>query len=508
MPDAGGGGSAAPEPVELQPCRDLLAHGVALAASRDFPAAEQALTTATERCPAAAAVWRELAGVRFLQRNWPDAARHAARAVDLAPSDELGWRILAAARYQQSDWSGALHAMRAAGEVSIDLIEVSGATRTPHPVVVETTGLSPGTPITAEAFDRAARRLNDLPVAMRSRLAYRPTDTGAMTVEAVIAERDGWPRRWTGWAAVTVRAAADRLLRIELGGLANSGELLTGLWRWSSRRPMGGFRLATPAPGRLPGVAMVEATWERQTYGLPAVDELTVASRRRVGFLLSDWASGSLRWEAEAAADRFDGRQHAAIGGALEFQGPADRLAVRAAAAGWGRPGSAPFSTASIDAAARLFGSRTDPSLSTQAGLAIASSGAPLALWPGAGTGEARSGRLRAHPLLADEVLAGEAFGRRLWHGTVEYAHPVFMHPAADVAVIGFADAARAWHGLADPGAPPIVHVDVGVGARISTPGLRGSLDVNVAYGTRDGRVAVSAGVRAPWPSLGHWRDR
>jgi hypothetical protein len=143
-----------------------------------------------------------------------------------------------------------------------------------------------------------------------------------------------------------------------------------------------------------------------------------------------------------------------------------------------------------------------------QSGVAIASSGAPLALWPGAGTGEARSARLRAHPLLTDDVLSGEVFGRRLWHGTVESVHPVFVHALADVAVIGFTDAARGWHSRAELAAPSRFHVDVGIGARIGTPGMRGHLDVSVADGTRDGRVAVSAGVRTPWPSLGSWRDR
>jgi hypothetical protein len=483
---------------------------VHLAGAGDLAAAEQTLAAATAECPARPAAWRELAGVHFLRQQWPDAERAAARAVGLAPGDEHGWRVLAAARYQQADWVGALRAMRATGEPPIDLIEVSGAARTPHPVVIDVTGLSSRMPMTASAFERAARRLADLPIATRSRLTYRPTGSGSMTVEAAVAERDAWPRRWTALAGVAARAAADQTVRIDLGGLARSGELATALWRWSPGRPMAGIRLATPAPARLPGIAVVEGTWEWQTDRPPADGEITQESRKRVGLLLTDWASGSVRWEAEAALERFNARQHAAAGGAIEVHGLADRLAVRTEAAGWAGRDAARFSTGSIELAARSGSSGTSrPWLAARAGLAFASTAAPLALWPGADTGMAGAALLRAHPLPDDGVLSGAVFGRQLWHATLEYGHPLFRHPAADVAVIGFADAARAWRGRAHGGvAPPGTHVDVGAGVRVATPGMRGSLDINVAYGTRDGRVVLSAGVGTPWPSFDGWRDR
>jgi hypothetical protein len=494
----------------IEPCGALVALGVSRAAAGNPQAAEQVLVEATERCPAAAPAWRELAGLRFVERRWPEAERLAGRAVSLAPGDEHAWSILAAARYQQSDWTGALRAMHATGAPPIDLIEVAGATRTPHPVVIGATGLAPRQPLTAGRFARAARRLADLPIATRSRLAYRPTATGAMTVEAVIAERDAWPRLWTDWAGVAARAAADGIVRVDLAGLGHSGDLVTSAWRWSPDRPLIGFRLATPAPGGLPGIAAVEGVWERQTYGPRADDDVGedfVESRRRVSFLLSDWLSGAMRWETEAALDRFDGWQYATLGGAVEVHAHADRLALGMAASGWAAPASTPFSTGAIHVAWRSSASGTRPAVSVRSGVLAASARAPLALWPGAGTGQGRPPSLRAHPLLAGDVVTGDVFGRRVWHGTLEYARPIVRHPAANVAVVGFADAARAWHRRAGDGPSP-AHVDVGAGVRIGTPGMRGSLDVNVAYGTRDGRVVVSAGVRAPWPAFGRWRDR
>ena len=489
-------------------CDGLLTHGIRLAAARDLPAAERTLIAATESCPLNAAAWQELAGVRFLQQDWADAERLAARAVAMAPADPHGWRLLAAARYQQSHWSDALRAMAVTDEPRIDLIEVSGATRTPHPLIIEASGLSPGGAFTAREFDRAARRLAALPIAFRSRLSFRPTGTGStMTVEAAIAERDGWPRRWTDWAGIAARAAATETLRLDLAGPVGAGELVTGLWRWSEPRRMVGFRLATLAPGRLPGVAVVEGTWERQTYGA-ASGELVAESRRRVGLLLTDWASGALRWEAEAALERFGADHHVAFGGALEKYARADRLAVRGEASAWAGPNARRFATAGIDFAVRTRASEMRPVLAARSGLFVASSGAPLALWPGAGTGRARPGLLRAHPLLSRDVLTGEVFGRRLWHGTIEYARPVWVRPMATVALRVFADAARAWRTRHHSGAPSTAHVDVGGGVRIRTPGIRGSLELSLAYGTRDGRTALSAGFAAPWPRFDDWRER
>jgi hypothetical protein len=173
-------------------------------------------------------------------------------------------------------------------------------------------------------------------------------------------------------------------------------------------------------------------------------------------------------------------------------------------ASAWARPGARSFSRGSIEVTGRSprFGQRA--SVAVRSGLSLTSAAAPLALWPGAGTGEGRAADLRAHPLLEDDVLTGDVFGRRVWHGTVEYSHPVFVHAAADVAVIGFADAARAWRRRGSAG-PSVAHVDVGAGLRMGTPGMRGSVELNVAYGTRDRRVVVSVGMRAPWPGLGGW---
>src|SRR4051794_33339213 len=50
----------------------------------------------------------------------------------------------------------------------------------------------------------------------------------------------------------------------------------------------------------------------------------------------------------------------------------------------------------------------------------LAASNAPLALWPGAGTGQGRDALLRAHPLIDDGIIGNAVFGRHLMSGGVE----------------------------------------------------------------------------------------
>jgi outer membrane translocation and assembly module TamA len=126
-----------------------------------------------------------------------------------------------------------------------------------------------------------------------------------------------------------------------------------------------------------------------------------------------------------------------------------------------------------------------------------ASASAPFDLWPGAGVGQARAPLLRAHPLLADGVVTGPAFGRRLLHATVEHQRPIMRLAEGAVGVAAFVDAARAW---SQPGPGVRWHADAGLGIRVALPAGVGTLRVDVARGLRDRRHVVSAGWLAGWP--------
>ena len=116
---------------------------------------------------------------------------------------------------------------------------------------------------------------------------------------------------------------------------------------------------------------------------------------------------------------------------------------------------------------------------------------APLALWPGAGTGDARAALLRAHPLLDGGRVTGPLFGRRLLHGTAEARR--WLKPVMKIVRIApalFVDVASASQRL-QPGRA--WHTDVGAGVRIALPGSR-VLRLDVAKGLRDGSTAFSIG--------------
>jgi outer membrane protein assembly factor BamA len=127
--------------------------------------------------------------------------------------------------------------------------------------------------------------------------------------------------------------------------------------------------------------------------------------------------------------------------------------------------------------------------------VAAASDSAPRDLWPGADTGQARAYLLRAHPLLVNGVVDGEAFGKRLVHGTTELRVPFGPAGAVRLAGSAFIDTARAWEG---PRSHRVL-CDAGIGLRLLL-GREGTLRLDVAHGLSDGARALSVGWERPWP--------
>jgi hypothetical protein len=267
----------------------------------------------------------------------------------------------------------------------------------------------------------------------------------------------------------------------------------------------------------LVGVLSLEASWERQAYvvapalgGVPLVRE----HRRRLGLTVADWPANWWRWQAGGAFDRFGQgqgealdathrgvREHLALEGALEARLAGDRLALTTAA-GWWVPVArgTRFGAWNVRVAWRSTAARTRPSWSAVAGVGIASRAAPLALWPGAGTGQGRPALLRAHPLLSDGgTLTGPAFGRTAAHGSLEYVRPIRQTLAGSVSIAAFVDTARAGRRLSGLDASPL-YVDGGVGMRVGVPGSGGEIRIDVAQGLRGGGRVLSAGWRHAWP--------
>jgi len=489
----------------VTPCDGLVARGVTLARGGEGAAAEQALVAATTMCPKNPVAWQELAGWRFSESRWAESERFASMAVRLAPTDEYARRLLGTSRYLLGDEVGALTAWTPLGEPRIDAIDVRGAERTRHPVVVRATGLQPRQLLTADVFERARRRLDALPVASRARLQYEPLDAGLAKVDAVIAERPVVPWGWRPLATIGIRAAVSREVRVDVAGALGAGELAAFSWRWRSARPRVAFSLAVPSPHWIPGVVSVTGLWERQSYQTPATTaaaaEPLVERRRRAGVSMADWATSRIRWHGGIAMDRFDSRGHVALDGGLEFRLAGDHVALGMLGGGWvPLSGGDPFASGRVRAAWRSTMELHAPLWTGSVALASAGRSAPLALWEGAGGGHARSGLLRAHRLLTDDVVTGEAFGRTFAYGTTEYARPVGRVMAGAIAVAGFVDVARTWHRLSTSDRSALL-VDAGAGVRISTAGRTEVLRIDVAQGLRGGgtRVSVTWGRAWPW---------
>jgi hypothetical protein len=471
-------------------CDGMIEEGVRLAGSAEAATARRVFDLAAETCPGSSAPHREIAGLYALHGEWKEAARSARRAITLDKDDAHAWRILATSLYLEGDDLGALAAWNRIGEPSIDLVSVHGLRNTRYAVVSAIMDLSPRTLLSAEAMTAARRRLAELPSAQTTRVVYRPAESGRAEVDAAVIERAVLPTSMISLVAEGVRAATDREVRAGFASPTGGGELWTIGWRWWERRPRFGVAFSAPSP--FGGVWGVSAFSEKQSYAAASNGPVVEARRRSVDFHVSAWTVSGFRWEAGAGVDEWRGlgrAVHTTVVGERRFAREAGVVEARANA--WA--GGVRTWSGSLRAGWRSAGSPQEDHWIGRGGVDVAGAGAPLDLWPGAGTGQGRDLLLRAHPLLADGVITDAVFGRRLVHGGVEWRRPLppvrrFVRLAPAV----FVDSARASGG-------PVrfdqrTHVDVGAGLRLTIPAA-GVIRIDLARGLRDGALALSAGI-------------
>ena len=469
----------------------MVDEGVRLAGAGDVAGARRIFEVAAESCPHAAGPWREMAGLHALGSEWHAAALDARKALARDPADALAARILATALFLDNDADGALEAWNRVGEPVVDLLKVTGLERTRYSVVARAVSLPPQTVLTPQALRAARRKLAEMPAAQTTRVAFTPQQGGRAQVDAAVVERPLLPRSPAALAALGLRALSDREVAVGVASPSGGGEMWRASWRWWERRPRVAFGFDAPTP--FGGVWRLTASGERQSYarGGSTFEE----SRRRFDFTLSDWTRTGLRWEGSLALDRLREARLDSGGGAIALAGAAqqrlagDRAYVEARAEYWA--GDVSTSTLALHAEWRSRQGHDGQIWIARVGGARAASNAPLALWPGAGTGQGRDVLLRAHPLLDNGVIRG-VFGQRLIDGSVEARHwlrpgrkPLRLAPAA------FLDAARSFRGVDGRDTPS--QFDVGAGLRVAVPGS-GVLRVDVAHGLRDGRNALSIG--------------
>jgi Peptidase C39 family len=476
------------QPPERDSCDAMVAEGIKLS-DHDPGETRRLFALATEMCPQNPSGWRELAGLAALEQDWRTAARLAREALRRDPGDRHASRILATSLFLVGKADEALGAWNSLEEPVIDLVDVKGLERTRYSVVASALRLEPRTMLTREAIAAARRRLAELPTAVLTQVSYKPGETGRATIEAAVVERPLAPWGTLPLGVLAAHVATDREVTVAISSPTGGGEVVTGSWRWWEERPRLAFTFTAPSPSRRVGnVWRLEAFDERQTYGaLGAVIE----KRRSVAFSVTDWTSGRQRWEAIVGADRWNGiGASLRLGAGLEQRLFADR--VRLAMRGEIWTGDVRTATVSLGGNWRSAVRNEGNVFAVRAGIDAAGDSAPLALWPGAGTGQGRDALLRAHPLLDDGIIRGGVFGRRLIHGGGEWRR--WIQPGARpwrVAPALFVDVGRASRGM--PDSDTRGQVDAGAGLRLGLPGAS-VFRIDIARGLRDGATALSVG--------------
>lgn len=483
--------SAEPPPMP-EACRADLARAADAAASRLWEMAEQHLDAAHAACPTDAAPLRERAALRLMQGRAADAVPLARTAVGRDPGDRHAWKILGAAEFLERNQLGALDAWNRAGEPITDLLTLDGLTRTRHRVVSDRLGLAPGAVLDSASLARARRRLIEVPAVGPSRLDVVPVGGGRVEVRGAVVERSLMPVSPAALAGLGLRALVNREATWQVTSPTGAGERLDVSARWWEARPAVAIGLSVPIKTPLVGgILRVEGSVARESFA-SAVERREVEDRRSAAVTLADWATANLRWQATVRADRWSDRDlEVGVGGAIERHAGA-KAAVRVQGDIWPASG---IRVVSLGARWRWL-REGDPRLIASVSAIAASQNAPRSLWGGAGTGHGRALLLRAHPLLDEGVVTGDAFGARLMHASVEARQhlagfgPLKLHAAAfiDAASASRVDGAR------------VGHVDAGVGLRMRIPG-EGTMRVDYAHGIDDRRHALSVGWELPWPA-------
>lgn len=501
LPPAMSTGQAAPllepaAPAAADACDARLNRALDEIRQRGFDHADALLNDVHAQCPSAAGPLRELGGVRFAQHRWRDAAELARDALRRDPHDSYALDVLGSSLFMLDDGVGALRAWNQIGKPRVNRVRIEGLHRTRYQTVAEVMAIQPNMLLTAELFDRARRRLGDLPDHATTRLAVRPESDGFATVDVVVVELATVPHGVVEWAGAAARTAANREIDLSVPGLSGQGDVWSAGWRWWGNRPAVSVGFAAPRVRRLPGVWRFEGSWQSDTYDGAQASRI-VESRTHGGLTVSDWLSGSVRYAVSAGLDAWTGgRKAASIGGTLEHLAFNDRLSMSIDATQWApMTGGPAFRSVGARAIAKSSNDTRGWVARAALGLEGVSDAAPFALWPGAGEGQVRAPLLRAHPLLADGVVdltGSSAFGRTLAFGSAEAQRWLERPSLVRLGLAAFADVARASRQAAAGRTP--VQVDLGAGLRIKIPGTPGVLRADVAHGLRDGARALTFG--------------
>jgi len=428
-------------------------------------------------------VFRELAGLRVVQRRWAEAADLASSALAREPGDAYASRLLATARFIGDDQLGALDAWNQSGEPRIDLVRIDGLMRTRYGVVERSAGLKPGEVLTRSALVRARRRLNELPSGFGT-IDFVPVSSGLAEVRATVVERSIVPRNLFDLGVVGLATAVTRELMVPIVSPTGGGEQITADWRFWAHRPLYQLSIAAPAPWG--GIWSLGVRRERQ----PFTAAFSPTLHDSVQLDVANWMNGVVRWQIVGGIDRWNERRvFRTAAAAMRVTSTGDRLDARAQLRGW-FDGRNRFGQAAVRILARSTPRLEGFVVTADGGVAGVTDSAPPDLWFAGDTGRARSLLLRAHPILTDgERFRTERMARIFAHESTEVQRWWRVGPFR-TGIATFVDTGVTARRLSGSS---ITDVDVGIGLRGAYPARAGALRLDIARGIRDGHVAISA---------------
>ncbi|MFO7892306.1 MAG: hypothetical protein R6U63_01115 [Longimicrobiales bacterium] len=445
------------------------------------------------------------AGLAALRAGRPDTAvaaaeRYLRTASDDDPHLAIAREMLATARYLAGDEVGALRAWNLEGGPPVDLVRVRGLETLRYRTVADPMGIRARDRLTPERLRLARRRVGQLPSVARARVDYRPLRDGSVEVRAEILERRQLPRP-VDLAVSGLAALVNARAEVAFGPVLTVGERWRLRGAWEGARPLAEAVVAVPWPP-LAAVVTVRAGWTEERYA-PADGAIGADTTRRWGVAtLRRWMSPGTRLGLSLGVERWEGRGRLGrVGVSALHAFPGDRVRVGAAVDAWpDGPGEAPeaFGRARLAGRAR-YETAPGRAWSVTGGGTLVSRGAPPTVWDGAGTGRARAPLLRGHPLIRNDRMGRDAFGRGLLHGSLGHAWFVDAGPAR-AALELFVDGARVWDPLV--GDAPRSYVDPGVELRFSDG--ESAAAVSLARGgsrwVLSARIGSPSGALAPLP--------
>ena len=469
-------------PAGTTECETKIAMASRLAGAGAFDAAERALTEAPA-C-SAAVTFRELAGVRAVQKRWVEATELAQAAVDADPEDAGAWRLLATSLFLQDDRGAALRAWNEAGEPRLDMLQIDGLRRTRAPEAARAARIEPGDRVTTGSVLHVERRLDAVPAISRAQVDYVPRPGGLAEMRAVVTDRSLVPRKVVAIGAVAAPAIFNRDLELPISSPTGGGERIDLAWRFQQHRPRVLAEFSSPAPWG--GVWAVNASWERQPFETPI---FPTAERTGARASWGDWVTPYFQVQGRGGAERWVIRESAlaTAGLGMLFSTGAQRIRARVDLDSW--LGDGPFNRGHVVLDLASSTARRGWVVTGQAGAGVLGDAAPPDIWFGGDTSSSRP-RLRAHRLVDDGYMTTTRIGRSIVHASVE-GQRWWATSRGNIGAALFLDLVSVDRRVV-PGR--LRDADIGIGLRAGVPGSSGNIRVDLGRGLRDGAMRVSVG--------------